>query len=230
MEVIEINTKREATIQSAIDELQRMFKLLNSTYFNNELERPIITIHTDTTSGAYGWITVNKVWSSLDDSWYREINICAEHLNRPPELVITTLMHEMCHLYNLNRNVQDTSRHGTYHNKEFRKVAESRELLVEKNPIYGYCITRPSPEFTELINENCRAGCFKLKREKTYRNGTPKVTVTGIDGKEKTVSRTKQSYRKYICPKCGVTVRATKDVNIRCDDCDQAMKKEEIES
>jgi len=216
--------KGEITIQSAIDELQRMFKLLNATYFNNELERPVITILTDTTSGAYGWISVAKVWSSKDNAWFREINLCAEHLNRAPELIVTTLMHEMCHLFNIQRGIQDTSRAGTYHNREFKNVAEARGLIVEKNAKYGYCVTKPTPEFTQLVKKNCRTGCFKLERQKTYRDGTPKITKTGSDGKEKTVTRTKQSSRKYICPNCGVIVRATKDVNIKCGDCDVTME------
>jgi ribosomal protein S27AE len=215
--------KGQITLQSAIDELQRMFRLLNKTYFNDELERPVIAILTDTTSGAYGWISVNKVWSSKDNAWFREINLCAEHLNRPVELVITTLMHEMCHLLNIQRGVQDTSRSGTYHNQKFKEVAECRGLVVGKSDKYGFCITTPSDAFTELVKQNCRAGCFKLERTKTYRDGTPKVTTTGADGREKTVTRTKQSSRKYVCSKCGVTVRATKEVNIVCGDCGITM-------
>jgi predicted RNA-binding Zn-ribbon protein involved in translation (DUF1610 family) len=200
-----------------------MFKLLNKVYFNDQLERPVITILTDNKGGAYGWISVNKVWSSKDSAWFREINLCAEYLNRPPELVITTLHHEMCHLWNIQRGVQDTSRSGTYHNQNFKTVAEERGLIVEKDPKYGYCVTRPTPEFTELVKKKCRSGCFKLERMKTYRDGTPKTTTTGTDGKEKTISRTKQSSKKYTCPDCGVIVRATKEVNILCGDCDTTM-------
>ena len=212
--------KGEITIQSAIDELQRMFKLLNRTYFGGELERPVITILTDYKGGSYGWITLGEVWNSKDEKWYREINLCAEYLNRPVERVITTLAHEMCHLLNIQRGIQDCSRGGTYHNQKFKEVAEARGLIVEKHPKYGYCITTPSAEFTELVKKHCRAGCFKLERIKTYRDGTPKVTKTGDDGKEKTISRTRQSSRKYTCPKCAVIVRATKEVNIVCGDCD----------
>jgi DNA-directed RNA polymerase subunit RPC12/RpoP len=201
-----------------------MFRLLNKTYFNDELERPVIAILTDTTSGAYGWISVNKVWSSKDHAWFREINLCAEHLNRPVELVITTLQHEMCHLWNIQHEIQDTSRGGTYHNQRFKEVAETSGLLVEKDSRYGYCITKPSPIFTELVKKSCRAGCFKLERAKTYRDGTPKVTKTGADGREKTVTRTKQSSRKYVCSQCGVIVRATKEVNIICGDCGATME------
>ena len=211
------------TIQSAIDELQRNFKLLNDTYFNGKLERPVITILTDVTSGAYGWITPSKVWSSKDQKFYREINLCAEYLNRDTELVITTLLHEMCHLYNIQNEIQDTSRAGTYHNTKFKDVAERSGLLVEKSEKYGYCITKPSQELKELVKSKVRSGCFKLERMKTYRDGTPKKTTTGEDGKEKTTSRTKQSMRKYACPVCGLIVRASKDVRgkLMCVDCNE---------
>ena len=215
----------QVTIQSAIDELQRNFKRLNEVYFGGELERPVITILADSTSGAYGWISVNKVWSSKDEKYYREINLCAEYLNRPPELIITTLLHEMCHLYNLQHGIKDTSRSGTYHNAQFKKTAEGCGLIVDKSEKSGFCITTPSPELKEFVKANTRAGCFKLERMKTYRDGTPKTTTKGADGKEKMTSRTKQSMRKYGCPECGLIVRASKDVTgkLMCIDCDEVF-------
>jgi general stress protein 26 len=213
----------KVTIQSAIDELQRNFKKLNEKYFNDELERPVITILSDSTNGAYGWISVNKVWSSKDNQWYREINLCAEYLNRDPELVITTLLHEMVHLWNIQNGIQDTSRAGTYHNAKFKETAEKCDLIVEKSAQYGYCITKPTDIVTEYVKNNTRAGCFKLERIKTYKNGTPKTTTTGSDGKEKTTSRTKQSMRKYHCPSCRLSIRASKDITgkLICVDCNE---------
>ena len=148
---------------------------------------------------------------------------CAEYLNRPPELVITTLMHEMCHLWNIQNDIQDCSRKGQYHNGRFKEAAEARGLLVFQDVRYGWCITKPGPEFTDLVLKNCRAGCFKLERAKTYRDGTPKVTKPGEDGKEVTTTRTRQSYRKYTCPGCGLIARTTKDATLLCGDCQQTM-------
>ena len=200
-----------------------MFKLLNATYFSSELNRPVITVHSDYKGGSYGWITVGEVWSSKDNASFREINLCAEHLNRPVERVITTLMHEMVHLWNLEHGVADTSRRGQYHNTRFRDAAEARGLIVRQDPQHGWCITEPGPEFTDLVMENCRAGCFKLERMKTYRDGTPKVTKPGADGKETTISRTKQSYRKYTCPGCGLIARTTRDATLLCGKCTEIM-------
>ena len=131
----------------------------------------------------------------------------------------------MCHLHNIQNGVQDTSRGGTYHNAKFKAVAEQCGLIVDKNEKYGYCVTTPSPELTELVKEKVRAGCFKLERIKTYRDGSPKTTTTGEDGKEKTTSRTKQSTKKYRCPSCGLIVRASKDISGRvlCIGCESVF-------
>ena len=218
----------QITIYTAIDELQRNFRKLNDIYFEGKLEKPVITILTDSLNGSYGWISVHKVWSTKDNKYYREINLTAEYLNRPAELIITTLLHEMSHLYNLQNNIQDCSRSNTYHNAKFKEIAEKVDLIVEKSDKYGYCITKPSEKLIEYVKENCRVGCFKLERMKTYKDGTPKVTTTGTDGKEKTISRTKQSMRKYTCPQCGLTIRATKNVDnkLKCVDCDEILESE----
>ena len=216
-------TQGAVSIQSAIDELQRNFKLLNNHYFDGKLERPIITIQADVTSGCYGWISAHKVWSDKENIWYREINLCAEYLSRPADEVITTLTHEMCHLYNLQHNIQDTSRGGTYHNRNFRNIAEKCGLVVGKSEKYGFCITTPSNELKAFVQKNTRAGCFRHARIKTYRDGTPKTTTKGEDGREKTVSRTKQSMRKYKCPLCGLIIRASRDISglVSCVTCDE---------
>ena len=53
----------------------------------------------------------------------------------------------MVHLKNLQDGVQDTSRSGTYHNKKFKKAAETTgALTVEKGSKYGWHITKLSPE------------------------------------------------------------------------------------
>ena len=214
----------EVTIMSAVDELQRAFRALNARYFAGELEKCIITIQTDTSSSAYAWISVGKVWSDKDQREYREINMVAEHLNREPEAVIASLLHEMCHLYNLQHEIKDTSRGGTYHNQNFRDAAEAHGLICERSEKYGWCRTSPTPELVEWVGESCRKGCFRYRRAATYRSGKPKITKPGVDGPV-TVSRTAQSSRKYTCPSCGLIVRATRDLTgkLLCVDCSELL-------
>ena len=186
-------------LQSTIDEFHRIFKLLNEKYFNEELERPIITI-----SRACGRIKVNKAWFGKDEKWFGEINICAEYLNRPTDEVITAFLHEMCHLWNIQQGIKDTSNDGLYHNAKFKKVAERSGLIVEKSDKYGFCMTKPSDKLKGLIKSKV---C--LERIKIY----------------KIASMTKKSRRKYTCPGCGLIIQATKDLTgiLFCKRCKQDL-------
>lgn len=136
---------------------------------------------------------------------YYEINICAEYLNRSFPETCSTLIHEMVHLWNLQQGIQDTSRSGLYHNTRFKKEAEQRGLEVEKGTKYGWHITKLTPETLEFIESLNESG-FELKRTKAFKKG-----------------KGKQSARKYTCPSCGMSIRATKEVRVMCMDCDEAM-------
>ena len=94
--------------------LEYGFEVLNRVYFDGELPPIVITIMSSPrTNGHY---TVNEVWRS-EEEYLHEINISAEHLNRPIENIMATLCHEMVHYYCALHGIQDTSQGGRYHNK-----------------------------------------------------------------------------------------------------------------
>lgn len=51
---------------------------------------------------------------------------------------VSTLLHEAAHAYAHANNIQDTSRQGRWHNKEFARVAERFGCEVTKNPQIGH--------------------------------------------------------------------------------------------
>lgn len=198
------------TISQATKFLEDAFDALNKEYFENALPKPIITIQTS--PRAYGHFTVREVWQDAQrKKGYHEINIGAERLNRPIANTLATLVHEMVHYYCQINGIQDTSRGGTYHNKRFKEEAEKRGLLIDYDQKIGFSITQPSPA---------------LKRFCTVQKWRNKLTISrsgefgGADPKPQKPSST----RKYVCPCCGQSVRATKDVNILCMDCSQQMQ------
>ena len=75
-------------------QLEKMFRALNTHFFNDELPEAIISLKK--TVGAYGHFTVDKVWQAGEERRY-EINVSSATLNRPIEEVCSTLLHEMCH-------------------------------------------------------------------------------------------------------------------------------------
>ena len=132
--------------------LNKVFKLINSEYFDNELEMPTITIQS--TVGAYGHVTTSKVWKTESGKASYELNIGADYLDRPIENIVATLIHEGCHLYAMQNGIKDTSNRGVYHNKRFKALAEDRGLIIEKHSRYGWTITTPSEATINFCIDN----------------------------------------------------------------------------
>ena len=199
--------------------LEKMFRAINADSFAGKLEEPIITIMS--TPGAYGHVTVSKVWRAKGSERY-ELNMAADWLERPIENVVSTLIHEMTHLYNMQMGIQDCSRGGTYHNKKFKEEAEKHMISIEKHEKYGWTLTSPTDELLEYIMEQgwgdidmgrgCLFGLFGGKD-----TGKPGKGAQGSTGGEDEPK--KGSSRRYQCPSCKAIVRATKDLKIICGSC-----------
>ena len=193
--------------------LEDAYGVFNREYFNGELPMVMITIQSSLK--AYGHCTTKKIWASGSDRYY-ELNLSAEYLSRPIENVLATLVHEMVHICCMETGIKDTSNNGRYHNKRFKTEAEMRDLKIAYAPTIGWSVTEPTEVFIRNVKnwglydacENYRLGALQTDSS----NGTDKP-------------RKKTSTRKYYCPVCGNSVRATKDVNILCMDCNVQMIK-----
>lgn len=116
-------------LSSDTKRLEDAYNIFNEKYFTNALPVAMITIQSS--RGAYGHCTTQKVWASGTGRYY-ELNLGAEYLSRPIENVLATLMHEMVHIYCLENGIKDTSNGGRYHNTRFKQEAEKRGLSISK--------------------------------------------------------------------------------------------------
>ena len=210
--------KQLTSYNRAAGYLNKLFGLLNAHYFENTLSRPTITIQS--TPRAYGHFTLREdTWISANGCSH-EINIGAGTLARPIENVCATLLHEMVHLYCYVHGIKDTSRGGTYHNKRFKETAETHGLIVHHHPKYGWTLTSPSDDLLDFILENGLTDILITRNEfhGISVSGTGTHSPVGKDFPPK-----KSSTRKYLCPCCGNSVRATKAVHIACLDCQREM-------
>lgn len=208
--------------------LEKIYRELNNDMFGGELEEPIITVQS--TPRAYGHVTCSKVWKSKynEENEKYELNIGAGTIARPIEDTISTMLHEMVHIYNLMHGIQDCSRGNTYHNKKFKAKAEEVGLVIDQDPRIGWSITSPSDSLILYIAEKGWKDIL-INRDEGYR-----LPISGKKGKDTTdpddqteIPKKKSSTRKYICPCCGNSVRATKTVRIMCMDCEVQMEVEE---
>ena len=202
-------------------QLEKLFRMLNEDFFDGQLETPIITIQS--TPRAYGHYSVSKIWTINGEEQKHEINIGAGTLDRPIEYTVCTTLHEMCHMYNDTvLNVQDCSRGGMYHNKHFKATAESVGLIVTKSDKYGWAHTEPSDQLIEWILDH---DIEEIRINRTEPTGIRVVggNTAASGGLTLTGSNPNSHSRKYVCPCCGNSVRATKAVNIMCADDMQIM-------
>ena len=208
--------KQLTNYQRVCGYLVKMFKAINEDYFMQELELPTITIQSSARS--YGHVSTQKIWHSFDRASH-ELNLSADFLDRPIEDIAATLIHESVHIYALQNGIKDTSNRGVYHNKAFKRLAEERGLLISRHPKYGWTITSPSEETMNFcIRHDFRD--IQLVRH----SGTPYRGFAG--GKSDNCPPASppsaprpSSTRKYICPCCKNSFRATKEIHVLCLDC-----------
>lgn len=218
--------KETTKMSRAVCQLEKMFNVLNMDKFGGTLPTPIITVQSK--PGSMGHCTVSKVWKKKDDEQY-ELNIAAEVLNYPIEETLDTMLHEMVHLFNLENGIQDVSRGGKYHNGKFKAKAEEVGLTCYKMGQYGWN-TKPNDS---LIEYALSKDWSEIKINRGTFNPI-RIGVSGIegskdgnrDGKEDG-GKKPSSTRKYQCPNCKCSCRATKELNLICGDCMVKMEKVE---
>lgn len=199
--------------------LEKIFRRLNADKFGGQLETPIITIQS--TPRSYGHITVGKVWSQVNGMQQYELNIGAGTLSRPIENVVATMLHEMVHLYHLMLGIQDTSRGCTYHNKKFKGKAEEVGLVIDYDSRIGWSITSPSESLIDYIIGQQWEDIL-INRQEVLR--IPVGGKSANSDQDNAPIKKPSSTRKYQCPCCSMSVRATKVVRIMCMDCQEQME------
>lgn len=188
-------------ISSVERKLEEFFLTLNHNYFGDMLDKPLIVIKSDLKNSQK--ISTNKIWSNEEDEYY-EISISAGLLNKSIVDIVVAILHQCVHLWDAKCGIKDTSRGGSYHNKRFKESAESHGLEVEYNERNGWADISASQQLLEFI-ECQKWESFSLTR-------TPK-----------TFDSSNLHHRKYFCPNCKKSVRATKIVRILCLDCNLEM-------
>lgn len=127
------------------------------------------------------------------------------------------MIHEMVHYYYNVQSIKDVSRGNSYHSKRFKTEAEKRGLVISYADGIGFSVTRPSQELTDIVRDLGWSDKLQLYRNPEYKKSSG--DDSNGEGTTDTEGKKKSSTRKYVCPKCGLGIRATKEVHIACIDC-----------
>lgn len=158
---------------------------------------------------------------------FHEVVVVAEHLDRPAEEIMETLLHEAAHAMNFELGVRDCSA-SQYHNKYFRLAARALGLEVTQVQHYGYALTSlplgTAKTYEEEINILrvaliCRRGPGFL----VIGTGGSLPPRDGNDGDGRSSSRS----RKAVCG-CPFIIRVSRktldNTTIRCESCGQEFR------
>lgn len=186
-------------------ELEEIYNSLNIRYFGGELRKSAIVIDIESRClTAKG--TTKKSESGRESVFV--IKMSPSSLQQPINLIVADILHEMIREYckthiELPECQCFSGSSGSYHNKKFKKFAESHGLVAIRGK-YGWNETGPSKELTKFVDSQGWT--------------TPKLAgIQFLDMDSKMPS----SLHRWICPKCGLLGRFTVKRNIRilCEDC-----------
>ena len=157
------------------DKLVEAFEFFNQE-LESKLDTPVFTLIPNRgRQSYYGWYWANR-WKDGKKS-LPEINITADTLKRSVEDVCETIIHEMAHYKNNVNNVEDCNR-NQYHNKHFKKMAESFGLKVERMKNKGYARTSLDEKANNLVKKYKNKYCKDDKNPfHVYRISEEKVSV-----------------------------------------------------
>lgn len=116
-----------------------------------------------------------------------------------------------------------------YHNLRFKEEAEKRALIISKHSVYGYTLTEPSDQLMGWCKEQELHNIDLVRIDTNDSTGKGDNGAKG-DGYGKDAGngddrhKRKSSTRKYQCPNCNLSVRATRTVRIQCMDCKKQME------
>lgn len=189
--------------------LYKAFDLFNEHYFDNELPPCMITLQKKRPNKNADFI-VEPIWFSTksDDEFY-QININPINMNREPEEILSSLLHEVIHYYCTLHKIKDCKQ--KVHTTAYKEVAENHGLHVEYDDDIGWSITSLNEESIELVKD--------LIDE--YKDDFMYMMV-----EKKPVKKTQFL---YTCPNCGLKAHAKAEKNIVCGDCGVNLEMEQIE-
>ena len=162
-----------------INELQRSYNFFIDYFKLDKVKfaNTIITIQSSGRRNATSW-TSKSNWVNADNETKSEINISADFLDRGVDDILQSLLHEIAHLINFNKGIEDCTVSG-YHNKYFKIACESIGLVVSKLDVGNKGCSE-----TALGTEAIKAIELLKPNEEVYKFNRVSVKGTGETSKK----------------------------------------------
>ena len=212
--------------------LNGAYQYFNQELFNNQL--PGCILNFSRLKGTHGFLAPER-WKRVGEKHFgtHEISLTPTTLYRTPLEIFSTLVHEMCHLWQWDFG--NPSRSG-YHNKEWAVKMKELGLIPSSTGNPGGKQT--GQKMTHYIEDG--GGYQKAFNRMPKKHMLPftslegeimKSLIEGLEGSDNEVDERKKRLRKlrpvsrkktkYSCPNCKANVWGKPELKIRCENCDE---------
>lgn len=200
--------------------LQDAFDYFNQKLFKDSLPQVMLTLNRERNTLGY---FVPSIWTDDDgvEQW-GEIALNPDFIlkdgERTDKDVYSTLVHEMCHLW---QEYDGSAPRRCYHNKDFAEKMERVGLITSSDG------TPNGKRTGQHVTHYIQAGG---EFEKAYNDmpdtlRIPCHTLFRLQGeKKKKIKKARPKSVTYFCPICGATVKGKENMNIICGDCSEQMR------
>lgn len=195
--------------------LQKAYDFFNRELFGRKLPHCLITLQRERST--YGYFSGSR-WANAKGEVTDEIALNPAHFaTRSLEQVMSTLVHEMVHLW---QHHFGTPGRRAYHNKEWASKMESIGLNPSATGLTGG--KRTGDRMTHYITVG---GAFEAAVAKLLDEGFEISWLDRAVGSARGGQDTqKKVFRlKYRCAACGVNAWAKPNVSLICGDCRQPL-------
>jgi hypothetical protein len=186
------NTKPKATTGSTLAEpgpgsraASLLVQVLEDTWLAIRRHHPeipavviILASGTETRQPRWGHFASGRWY--VQHNQRAEVMISGEALRLTPLEVLAVILHEAAHALAHARGIQDTSRQGRYHNKQFKTCADELGLVVEHDQRHGWSASKLTDHaehaYTTQIDALAEAMTLWRRSEATNGPGTRRST------------------------------------------------------
>lgn len=213
---VEYDTK--STVEGSYDVTTlKLFGALSNAHnffkqylFNDLLCHVVLTLNRNTRSGGY---YMHSAWIDENDFLMPEINISPAMLRHDPKIVMSVLVHELCHQF---QYLHGKPGRGKYHNKQFAQLMQCIGLMCSATGLQG----------GKTTGERMSHYIIKGGRFETVFSSIPSDCLLPFQSFIHTpVSRqpSNKNKIKYRCSGCSAVAWGKPLLHLVCGDCDTKL-------
>jgi predicted SprT family Zn-dependent metalloprotease len=200
-------TLQTAITQTEYGAFQTAYDFFNAELFSGTLPAVLITLQRH--SKSYGFLAPEKFIGRSEQAATHELALNPDHFGRTDEAILSTLVHEMCHVW---QQTHGTPPRKSYHDRQW--AAKMIEIGLQPSSTGAPGGKTTGQKVSHYVIEG---GAFARSFAGLKATGFELRWQSRADGQER--QKKASSKTKYTCPSCEQNAWAKPDASLICGVC-----------